>query len=173
MSVKKDVIISFLDGDNAAFQQIYYGYKKVACFIIFSYLNNPNDVEDIYHDALVKVMENKNTITSPQKFESFLLTTVKHEAINYGQRTNRIILEEEIEEKKITYDEPTIDDLLPYNIAVEEKRIISLRIVFDMPWKELCQLIDMPISTAKSKYRIALDKIKKEIKNGQFKKADN
>ncbi len=172
MNTKNDIVISFLKGDENAFSKIYYTYKKVACFTILSYVNNPNDVEDIYHDVLIKVIENRSSISSPKSFESYLLTTAKHTAINYCEKNNRAIPSSEIESVKSTYDESTIDDLLPYNISTLEKQIISMRVVFDMPWKNICVLLEMPISTAKHKYRVALSKIREEIRDDKTKKTN-
>ena len=164
MIVSLNTIKLFLKGEGAAFKEIYESYKRITFFVILSYLNNENDVEDIYHDVWLKVIDNKESIKDPKLFDAYFLNTAKHIAINFNKKNCKTVIDSNEFENNLSFiDNSPIDDLLPYKISVEEKQIISLRVVFELPWKDICQIMDMPISTAKLKYKEALKMIKKEI----------
>ncbi len=125
-----------------------------------SYLPSAEDLKDAYQETFLRLISSRESILSPDALESYLYRIATSVAVDMAKskRPNEGDVEELSDSPKTA-----LDDLLPYDLPETEKKLLAYRLVLEMPWKEICSLMDLPVSTAKLKYRLALDKVKEEL----------
>lgn len=161
MKASRSLANRFLRGEESAANELYELYRRPVCFHMSSYLPSVEDLKDAYQEVFLKLLSNRESILSPDALESYLYRIATSVAIDMAKANNKDH-EDDVEEIS---DSPktALDDLLPYDLPETEKKLLAYRLVLEMPWKEICSLMDLPVSTAKLKYRLALDKVKEEL----------
>lgn len=71
----------WLQGDDTAFEAVFYYFQPRLLRYTFRYLKNEAAAEDITTEVLVKVWQNKRSITNPATFENYLFTIARHRLI--------------------------------------------------------------------------------------------
>jgi RNA polymerase sigma factor, sigma-70 family len=159
MNVSIRTATNFIRGDDVAAAEVYQAYRKLPYFIIVAYVKTKEDAEDVYQETFTRVLTNRSTIASPSALHSYLCQTARNCAIDCAKNKEEN-LNPEVEES-LGENEPTpLESLLPLNLSVEEKTIAGYRIGFGLSWKEISELISIPMSTAKLHYHEAKKKIK-------------
>lgn len=140
-------------------------YKKDIYRIAYTYVNNDADALDIVQETAYQAYISKNTIKDKNKFKSWLLKI----AVNKSKdllRKNKPILLEDLSSVKIlaTKDKESVNMFMDNlkTLSFEEKNIIVLKVYFEYTFKVISQELKVPISTVKTKYYRALEKLKLE-----------
>lgn len=163
MNVSRKTAKLFLEGDEQAASEVYYGYRSLLFFIISNYVRTKEDCEDVYQNVFVRIFERIRECERPSDLHYFLCSVAKNEAINFAKR-NSLLKVEGFEEGEMVGDEAKgIDWLLPFDLTPEERSIVGYRIGYGLPWKEIVDLTGVPMSTAKLKYAQAMRKVRKEL----------
>lgn len=154
----------FLQGDEEAIASVYRSYRSLLYFIIATYLNQKEDCDDVYQNVFMKILARRNEIKDPSSLHSYLCEMAKNEAIDYAKKrsreSNSDVLEDICADKQVTQ----LDYFLPYDLTKEEKMIVGYRLTFGLSWKEIGELVGIPIATAKYRYAQAIDKVKRSLK---------
>lgn len=114
--------------EKLAFNEIYSKYKNLVLKAAHIYVDDLNTAEDITQDAflaLYRDMTDKK-IESEEEYsniKSWLYTTAKHLALNYGKKAARTVATEAIEESDVI-EEPVSESLETEYLSriAEEKR---------------------------------------------------
>ena len=154
----------FLQGDEEAIASVYRSYRSLLYFIIATYLNQKEDCDDVYQNAFMKILAKRNEIKDPTSLHSYLCEVAKNEAIDYAKKLSRERSTDALEEICEDNQPTQLDYFLPYDLTKEEKTIVGYRLTFDLPWKEVSELVGIPSATAKYRYAQAIDKIKRSLK---------
>lgn len=163
MKVSKATAKRFLEGDEAAFSEIYRAYRPLLYFIISTYVSRKEDCDDVYQDVFTKIWEKKGECKDPSGLHYYLCSIAKNEAINAAKRLSSQEALPYVEEENSSSSPRELDALLPYELGEDEKKIVGYRLGFGLSWKEISNITGIPLSSAKLKYRDALKTIKKEM----------
>lgn len=124
--------------------------------ISLAYLKNNTDVEDVFHNTIIKVIENIYKLQNEQVFEGWFISILLNECrkilrdrrkvqpndyIELGD--NACCIEEQAENLDL------IDGLK--NIDEEYKELIILKYYSGYSQKEIAEILNMPLGTVKSK----------------------
>ena len=154
----------FLQGDEEAISTVYRSYRSLLYFIITTYLDQKEDCDDVYQNVFMKILARRNEIKDPSSLHSYLCEMAKNEAIDYAKKRSRErssdVLEDICADNQVTQ----LDYFLPYDLTKEEKMIVGYRLTFGLSWKEVSELVGIPIATAKYRYAQAIDKVKRSLK---------
>lgn len=140
------------------FNQFYEKYHLLVYGIAFSILKNKEDSEDIKQKVFLKIwkMEKEKLPTSNEA--SWLYTLTKNEALNYLRSKKQEI---DIDDVYYIIDEnqelDQIIDKESYHKMIaklnqQEQEIVCLKILSKLSFKEIAQVLHMPISTVQWKY---------------------
>lgn len=158
------------ENKKIAYEELYEKYSLLVYKIAFSILKDKENSEDVMQNVFVKIGKlSKDKL--PTNYEaSWLYTVTKNEAISLirknrnNENINDIIEQRQdnnIEEvlQKETYEQiiSSLDD--------REKQIVSLKIDSQMSFKEIANLLKMPIGTVQWKYYKSLHSLKLLIGN--------
>ena len=162
MKVSLQTARNFLRGDEKASEEVYNAYRKVMFFVLSSYLKDVEDIKDAYQESFARLLEKRSEIASPNGLQSYFNLIVRSVGLDMAKKNKP----EEMEEESIvsSSDPVYLDDILPYNLSKLEKMVLGGRIVIGYSWDEISSWLSVPISTCKLHYRLAIEKVRKELK---------
>lgn len=159
-------IIDFLNGDESSFDLIYYETQKSVYLSIYSIIKDRSTIEDLMQDTYMKAINALNFYTIGTNFKAWISRIARNNALNYVKRKNReeIIDSDERPDIYGTVSENYFLDFAVRNLNDVEKDIIIYRVILDLKFKEIAEVMEIPLGTVYWNYRNAISKIKEEIR---------
>lgn len=134
--------------------------------------------QDILQETFIKALSQLDSLQNPEKMGAWLSTIATRTAIDYIRKENRI--------EKAEYDETlarnkqveitsTVEDLVEYNLIVEEilnrildlkkeyREVLLLRYMQELSQKEIAELTNLKIGTVKSRLHRAEKALKTNL----------
>lgn len=156
---------------ESGYQKLYEHYHTLVYGIVFSMVRKREIAEDIMQEVFLKIWKMSPEQLPKSYPASWLYTVTKNEVLAYIRKTRPTISLEDIYEMdgedvqiEKQMDEQTYQKLISY-LNEEERQIVSLKIRSDLPFREIAQLLQMPIGTVQWKYYKALHSLKLWIGN--------
>lgn len=158
-------IIAFLNGDESSFDLIYYETQKSVYLSIYNIIKERNTIEDLMQDTYMKAIKSLNYYTIGTNFKAWISRIARNNALNYIKRKSRedIIDSDERPDIYGSVSENYFLDFAVRNLNDLEKDIIVYKIILDLKFREIADVMDLPLGTVYWNYRNAIDKIKEEI----------
>lgn len=172
-------------GERQGLKDIYDEYGKTVYSIIFSVVRNPQDAEDITSDFFVKLWSIADTYCYGGKHKRWLAAIARNMAVDFMRKNSKeqliidIDRDETIDEghSKIepvdTADtENTVVGQMSVGEALKtldngEREIINMKLFADMTFRDIADTLKKPLGTVTWKYRNALAKLKRVVKEVQ------
>lgn len=140
-------------------------YKGDIYRIAYTYVNNEADALDIVQETAYQAYISKDKIKDKEKFKSWILKIAVNKAKDL-LRKNKLILLEDLSNVNVlqTEDKGSINLFMDNlkTLSLDEKNIIVFKIYFEYTFEIISKELKIPISTIKSKYYRALEKLKLE-----------
>lgn len=140
-------------------------YKGDIYRIAYTYVNNEADALDIVQETAYQAYISKGKIKDKEKFKSWILKIAVNKAKDL-LRKNKLILLEDLSNVNVlqTEDKGSINLFMDNlkTLSLDEKNIIVFKIYFEYTFEIISKELKIPISTIKSKYYRALEKLKLE-----------
>jgi len=181
------LIKQFVNGTEAAFEQLVKKHSGKAFQIAFGLLGNNNDAEEVVQDAFVKVFKNLKNFRGDSKFTTWLYRIVTNLArnkyhwhrrrgaevnvsISYAPPGETNAVDMEIPDSK---NEPL--KILEYaeveenlkkaldNIPQKLREVMILRHFEEMPYSEIASVMNCELGTVKSRLARAREALKIEL----------
>ena len=149
MSVSKQTVQAFIDGQEDATAKVYDEYKNLMYFIIASYISIPEDCEDVLSEAFIKAMDHRTDIKDPSNIKSFLASIARNTALDFIKKNKE-------------YN--AMLNLLEPLLTNKETIVTYYRAVFSYSWKEIVEETGIPESTARAIYASAKEKLRRELR---------
>lgn len=157
------------------FELLYEKYYKLVYQIAFSILRNKENSEDVVQKVFLKIWKLDKDKLPTCNEASWLYSLSKNEALNYLRSKKDEIdiedvyyLSEEDEELNDLIDKDTYNRTIS-RLNREEQEIISLRILSSLSFREISQILNIPIGTVQWKYYKSMNNLKMFITNlGMF-----
>lgn len=171
---KKDIKILFnklKEGDKEALKEIYNKCNKIVYGIAFSILKNRDNSEDIVQIVFMKIMNMSKDLLPIKNEMSWIYSLTKNETLNYIRKQKDLVnieeayflLEEDKEIEKII-EKDSYNNLIK-KLPEKDREIISLKILSNMSFREISNLLNMPIGTVQWRYYTSLYSLKLMIGN--------
>ena len=166
---KKDIKILFnklKEGDKEALKEIYNKCNKIVYGIAFSILKNRDNSEDIVQIVFMKIMNMSKDLLPIKNEMSWIYSLTKNETLNYIRKQKDLVnieeayflLEEDKEIQKII-EKDSYNNLIK-KLPEKDREIISLKILSNMSFREISNLLNMPIGTVQWRYYTSLHSLK-------------
>ncbi len=137
-------------------------------------LGNRNEAEDIVYDAILKFLENNRRDIKPESVRLYLFKTVYNLCVD-RTRTGKqnLIPIESIDIEESPEDGPDQEEADRINACLErlpsrEAEIIRMNVIDGLSFVEISNLLSIPQSTAKSRFKSGMDKLRKLFINNQM-----
>ena len=167
----KQLFVELKNGNLDIIQEIYNKYQNIVYGVAFSILKNREDSEDVVQIVFAKLyILDKNKL--PQDKETtWLYTVAKNEALTILINKNSTIDIENIYDLK--EDNNEIDELInreTYNKIIsnlnqKEKEIVSLKILSNLTFNEIGDILGEATGTVKWRYYKSIYKLKTLLGN--------
>lgn len=169
MKLSSAVATRFIEGDKAAIEEVYLLSQDLLYFIIATYVKRREDVEDVYQETYVKILENRQEVHDPSRLQNYLCSTARNCAIDFAKKSSNKEKGEDdetlLESVGVNDEENAVLDELEANLTHAETAVVYYRVVFGLKWEEISSLTGIPNSSARLLYHQAVKKLRKERKN--------
>ena len=139
----------------------------------YVYVKNKEDALDVVQEVAYQSFKKINTLKKPEYFKTWLMRITMNCATNVVRKNKKVVqLKPEYKEFLGTENEDisfsiSLQDLID-GLDGDEKGIVLLRFYHNHTFKEISEILEIPLGTAKSILYRALDKLRKQFKEGDI-----
>ncbi|QFT91130.1 RNA polymerase sigma factor SigV [Bacillus sp. THAF10] len=160
-------------GNDKAFLKLFQEYEEDIYRMAYVFVKNQNDALDVVQEVAYQSFKKLHTLKKPEFFKTWLMKITMNVATNIVRRNKKIVhLNPGYEEFMGTENEDmTLSISLKELIEAldeDEKSIVLLRYYHNHTFKEISELLEIPLGTAKSILYRALNKLRKQFKEGDI-----
>ncbi len=135
----------------------------------WSYLKNNTDVEDVFHNTIIKVVENINKLQNEQAFERWFVSILLNECRKILRYRRKVQPSDYIELSDTACsleDQAESLDLIDGLKSIDEKykELIILKYYSGYSQKEIAEILNMPLGTVKTKIFRGLKMLRKILR---------
>ena len=131
------------------FNKLYENYKILIYSIAFSILKNSENSKDVVQKVYTKIWNIENEKLPKNNEASWLYTLTKNEALDFYKNQKNLLNIDDI--YYLTDDDKELDKIIDkdyYNriiskLDIQEQEIISLKILSNMSFKEISQILNI------------------------------
>ncbi len=157
------------EGDTTALTVIYDCMGRQMFALALSVLKNYADAEDALQESFLKVLQSINTFRKNGNARAWLLTITRNTAVDILRRKGNAFCTEDIE--RVANDtlsgdqtERLIIDEALMALGQEDREIITLKVFSGLKFREIAEILGLPLATVQKRYQRALKKLKKELR---------
>ncbi len=167
--VKIDRLLTAVaQGQSDALEQLYALTKNGVYAFIYPYFNNRANAEDCLHDVFIKVFERASGYQRGTNGRAWLLQIAKNTALDCLKKGRRVDYVDNFPDVAVS---PPVDtpvfDAINQALDEEERQIVIFHVLWGYKHREIAQRLGLPTGTVTSKYKRALQKLKRYIKEVQ------
>lgn len=150
------------EGDIKAFEDIYNDMKKPVMTVIMRVVGNRETAEDLLQEVFVKLYRSPPKDVS--KPRAYIFKTAGNLAIDSLRAENRTVSLDECE-GYIYADVPDSGEKLDIERALDQldepkRRIVTLHINAGLKFREIAEIMDIPLGTAIWRYNDAIKRLR-------------
>lgn len=149
--------------------KIYTNYSTYIYTIIYDILKNKEDAEDVTTEFFIKIWKIAGKYQAGRGHRAWLGRIAHNMAIDYLRRVKRHNSYEEIEEtmgltsegfEENTIEKMTLKQAISTLDDIEEK-IVNMKILGQLTFQEIADMLKKPMGTVSWKYRKAIEKLRR------------
>ncbi|GGD18546.1 sigma-70 family RNA polymerase sigma factor [Pontibacillus salipaludis] len=155
-------------GNEKAFVELFSQYQEDIYRISYTYVKNQNDALDVVQEVAYRSFKKMDTLKHPEYFKTWLIKMAITCSIDLIRKNKKVITIDTNYENYIgTEDQDTalsitLHELLD-KLNEEEKSIIILKFYQGYTFKEIADILEIPLGTAKSNMYRALQKLRNDL----------
>lgn len=162
-----------IQGDRDGLKEIYSAYLPFVFAVIHSVLKNREDAEDVTTDFFIKLWSLAEKYRTGNGHKGWMATVARNMAIDYYRAHYREIPSEdefmdvavsqagtETSHEEEIVSNQTVQEMLQ-KLNGGERQIINLKILGDMTFKEIAQVLGIPMGTVTWRYQNAIKKLRR------------
>ncbi len=157
-------------GSEEAFAELYDRFALRLYRVALAILNNSHDAEDAVQAVFVNLVHRRANLARVKNWAAYLLTVLRNEAARSGKRLRQQKADhpvEQIDQNSAPEERCRQDDLAWIETALQrlpddQQKIVRLKTQAALTFAEIAELLQISPNTAASRYRYALDKLRRE-----------
>lgn len=155
-------------GKKEGLKQIYEAYAALVYTVIYDLVRQREDAEDLAAECFVRLWERADTYRFGGKHRGWLLTIARNLAIDFLRRQKRELVVEEVRGQE--HCAKDVAEQAVENVSFEEalkqlerdeQEVLDLKIVGQMTFREIAQVLKKPQGTVAWLYRKGIEKLRK------------
>ncbi len=183
-----ELLTRYADGVEAAFREIVNRYKNSLHAFLRQFLNRRDLVEDVFQETFLQLFTSRDSFDKSRPLRPWLFTIAANkakDALRKWQRTSAIPIGTMGDSQELSFDDMlnavTSDSTLPHEKLQERETASRVgRIIGDMPenlreilslayfekfsYKQMAEILSIPIGTVKSRLHTAVGRFAKDWK---------
>lgn len=160
---------AIIDGDKEGLHHIYQAYGTYIFSIIYDVVKNREDAEDITTEFFIKLWKIAEKYQFGGKHRAWLGRIAHNMAIDYIRAKKEHTSYEEMDETEKMgqegFEEQVINEMslkeAVETLEQEEQEIVNLKVLGQLTFKEIAEIIKRPMGTVTWKYRQAMEKLRR------------
>ena len=179
MTEEKALIHQVLDGDHEAFAGLVNKYERQVYSLCLRMVENPEDARDLAQESFLKAWRGLRFYKFESAFSTWLYRLTSNVCIDFLRQQKRkpavslTVGEEEDTELEIRDPEPLPEERLIHKddrsavasamaqLEEEFRVILTLRVVNDLPYEQIAEILGVKVGTVKSRIARARTKLRK------------
>lgn len=180
----ENAVARMVQGDKTGLREIYEAYLGYIYRIVYEILQNKENAEDVTSEFFIRLWDKAEQFKPGGGHKGYLATMARNMAIDYLRKyrkeeltsfmqdavstpeeeeadAGRFIKEaatDEVEQSVI--QDMTIEEILKM-LKPAERQIVSMKVLGELTFKEIAQIMKIPIGTVTWKYQNAIKKIRR------------
>ena len=183
-----ELLTHYMEGEEAAFSEIVSRYKNGLYAFLRMFLNRRELVEDVFQETFLQLFNSRESFDTSRALRPWLFTIAANkakDALRKWQRKNAIPIGTMTDSEEMSFDDMlnsvSSDSTMPYDqLQKDETALRVRRIISDMPenlreilvfayfnrfsYKQMAEILSIPIGTVKSRLHTAVSRFSKEWK---------
>jgi RNA polymerase sigma factor (sigma-70 family) len=167
----------FLSGDGKAYSWLYSKYIRSLYRYGQHFTSDGEAVKDCIQDVFTHLYRNRHKLVVPANVKVYLFVSLKNSLLRY--LANNYMYEREEADDAPFLLEPAVDDEYIDNeqlvrrekmiekmlsvLSPRQKEIIYYRFIQELPWDEVCKLMDLNYQSAQNLIQRALKKMRENF----------
>ena len=156
-------------GNDKAFLKLFQQYEVDIYRMAYVYVKNQEDALDIVQEVAYQSFKKIHTLRSPEYFKTWLMKITMNIAMNVIRENKKVIHLKPEYEEFIGIENEDMSLSISLRTLIEEldedeKSIVLLRFYQDYTFKEISEILEIPLGTAKSILYRAINKLRKQYK---------
>lgn len=156
-------------GNDKAYLMLFQQYEADIYRMAYVYVKNKDDALDLVQEVAYQSFKKISTLKKPEYFKTWLMKITINCALSLINKNKKVIplnldfdvlTGSEDEDIALTLSLHKLIDTL----KEDEKSVILLKYYDDRTLKEISEILDIPLGTAKSVLYRALDKLRQNLK---------
>ncbi len=159
------------DNNTQELNNLFNKYRKLIYGIAFSILKNKIDSEEIVQIVFMKIITLEKSKLPTTSEASWLYTLTKNETLNYIRKKKQEVsietlyyISDDNDELSKIVDEDKYNRIIS-KLNEKEKEIVSLKIISNFSFKQISQILNIPMGTVQWRYYKAINTLKILISN--------
>lgn len=164
-------------GNREGLREIYDAYGDKVYRLFLGKVRHREDAEDLTSDFFLKLWELAGTHRSGTPHKSWMMTIARNMAVDHLRRVSREIPDEDVEMHESLTERTTAEDTVLGEMSAahilsvlpeSEREIVMMHLSADLTFREIAEVLGIPLGTAVWKYRSAIGKLQRLAKEGKL-----
>ena len=158
-------------GDKSALHEVYEAYIGYIYTIVLQTVSNREDAEDVTSEFFIKLWRLADTYRGGNGHRAWMAAIARNMAVDLLRKTKREVLTDdftdtmtgsaadESPEQEVLSDvglKQALDTLQP-----KEQEVVHLKIMGDMTFQEIADILKIPLGTVTWRYQSAIKKLRR------------
>lgn len=165
----KNLVKKAINGNEESFCELIDQNKEKLYRVAYSYVNDKDEALDIVQDAVYKAYISIKNLKKAEFFSTWLTRIVINSAINSRKKSKKIVYIDEYTNDAGIDELKDVADSMDLQTAINSlddkyKTIVLLKFFEDRTLEDISQILNLSLSTVKSRLYRALNKLKLDLK---------
>lgn len=162
-----DLCKAMAAGDPTAYREVCDRHATPMLRTALRLLNSRHDAEDVVQEVFVGLARNQNRLGQVNNLRAYLFASLRHEISRSQQKKLRLTTEEltdlPADQVPATQAEDEREMLwkLAEQLPADQREVLVLKIQGELTFREIGVVCEISLETAASRYRYAMEKLKK------------
>jgi RNA polymerase sigma-70 factor, ECF subfamily len=157
-------------GSEEAFAALYDRFAPRLYRAAFALLDNRHDAEDAVQGVFVGLARSRNALARVKNWHPYLLAALRNEAARLGMRRRQQREWQPLEDSHLIAApksgpvslEARLENALK-RLPEEQRQVVRLKTEVGLTFAEIAALLQISLNTAASRFRYAIDKLRREL----------
>ena len=166
-----ECMVRIKSGDKEALHDIYQAYIGYIYSVVLGVVQNKEDAEDVTSEFFIKLWRLADTYQGGNGHKAWLATIARNMAIDLIRKNKKVVLTEDFPEtmaENATNEciEDEVISVMSLKDALDtlkpnEREVINLKIMGELTFQEIANVLKTPIGTITWRYQNALKKLRR------------
>jgi RNA polymerase sigma-70 factor (ECF subfamily) len=162
-------------GDQAAFAELYDACADHCHHYLVTRLGSRDAADEVLQETFLRLVRHRRKLAGVDNLIGYVFLVARHEALRYASRHARTVGKQTTLSPENLFQEAYGDDRATRELAdlvstalaglsPEQREVVELKIYGGLTFREIADVIGVPLQTAATRYRAALEHLRVWLK---------